>query len=211
MLMLIEGEHGAGKSALVAQFMKGMLDSEKRVLYITTESTIREYISKMKTITFNFSSYFLKNCLHILSLQIDGITWSGTFSKHLLPVIRRYIHVNSKKFDVVVIDSLSMLTQHIESSTIMDFFSACKHFVSNGMTVIITIHPNAVSEEVALRIRSTCDGYVRLASSSIAGRSVKVAEVVKLLGSSSQVTSQFSFDVDQTFGIKILPLSTANA
>ena len=43
-LVLIEGEHGSGKSALTAQFMKGMLESKRTVLYITTESNIKEYI-----------------------------------------------------------------------------------------------------------------------------------------------------------------------
>jgi flagellar protein FlaH len=79
------------------------------------------------------------------------------------------------------------------------------------MAVVLTMHPKAVPESVALRIRSTCDGYLRITPTTIAGRAVKVMEVVKLIGSSSQVSSQFSFDVDQSFGIKIVPLSMANA
>ncbi|MEW5840725.1 MAG: ATPase domain-containing protein, partial [Thermoproteota archaeon] len=50
-LILMEGEHGTGKSALTAQFMKGMLESKRKVLYITTESNIKDYITKMKKIT----------------------------------------------------------------------------------------------------------------------------------------------------------------
>jgi flagellar protein FlaH len=210
-LILIEGDHGTGKSSMAAQFMNGFLLSGRKILFITTESSTKDYIEKMKMITYDFRRAFLHNKLSILPVNIDGVSWSAVRSKQLLPVIGKYISINSKKFDVVVIDSLSALTMHADPSTTLDFFTKCKNFVSKGMTVIVTIHPKAVPEEVALRIRSTCEGYLKLTPTSIAGRSVKVMEVVKLIGSSSQVSSQFSFDIDQSFGIKIVPLSMANA
>lgn len=210
-LILIEGTHGSGKSSITAQFMKGLLDANKKVLYITTESSIREYLEKMRVITYDFRWDFIRNKLSILPVHIDGVKWSGAMSKFLLPAIGRYISVNAKKLDVVAIDSLSVLLMHADANTTMDFFTKCKTLVSSGTTIIMTIHPNALTDDVALRIRSTCDGYFRLSSTNIAGRSVKVMEIVKLIGSSGQVTSQFSFDVDQTFGIKIVPLSMANA
>ncbi|SRR5579884_564751 len=210
-LILIEGEHGTGKSSMVAQFIRGLLNGNKKVLFITTESGIKEYIEKMKMITYDFRRDFLQNRLSILPVNVDGLSWSPKQSKLLLPVIGRFISVNSKKAEVTVIDSLSALTLYSDSNTILDFFTKCKNFVSKGMTVIITMHPKAVPEDVAMRIRSSCDGYMRITPTTIAGRSVKVMEVVKLIGSSSQVSSQFSFDVDQSFGIKIVPLSMANA
>lgn len=210
-LILIEGEHGSGKSALTAQFMKGMLESKRTVLYITTESNIKEYISKMKKITFDFSHPFLQNKLSILQVQIEGMTWSEHYSRHMLPVISRYMSINSKKFDVAVIDSLSVLSMHSDANIVMDFFTRCKHFVSNGMTILMTLHPGAVNEDIALRIRSTCDGYLKITNAMVAGRSVKVMEVIKLIGSTGQVTAQFSFEVDTNFGIKIVPISMANA
>ena len=210
-LILVEGDHGTGKSAVAAQFMKGMLDAGKKVLFITTESSIREYIEKMKLITYDFRKSFIQNKLSILPVNVDGVTWSEKLSAQLLPVIGRYMSVNAKKYDAAVVDSLSALTMHASPSATLDFFTKCKSFVTGGMGVIMTMHPKAVPEHVALRIRSTCDGYMRITPTTIAGRSVKVMEVVKLIGAASQVSSQFSFDVDQSFGIKIVPLSMANA
>lgn len=210
-LILIEGEHGSGKSAITAQFMKGMLESRRTVLYITTESNIKEYIAKMKKITFDFSHAFLQSRLSILQVQMEGITWSEKYSKYLLPVISRYMSINLNKFDVVVIDSLSVLSMHSDANTVMDFFTKCKYLVSNGMSILMTLHPKAVNEDIALRVRSTCDGYLKITNAMIAGRSVKVMDVIKLIGSASQVSSQFSFEVDTNFGIKIVPVSMANA
>jgi archaeal flagellar protein FlaH len=210
-LILIEGDHGTGKSSVSAQFMRGILDSGRKVLFITTESSIKEYIEKMKMITYDFRKSFIQNKLSILPVNVDGVTWSEALSAQLLPVIGTYMSINVKKYDVAVIDSLSALTMHASPNSTMDFFTKCKSFVSKGMAVILTMHPKALPDAVALRIRSTCDGYMRITPTTIAGRSVKVLEVVKLIGSSSQVSSQFSFDVDQSFGIKIVPLAMANA
>jgi len=210
-LVLIEGGHGTGKSSLTALFMKGMLLSNKKVLFITTESNIGEYIEKMKIITYDFRRDFIQNKMVILPINIDGMTWSAHLTKNLLPVLGRYIGVNSNKVDTIIIDSLSALAMQSDTSTTLEFFTRCKSMVSRGKTLILTIHPNAVPEDLALRIRSICDGYLKLSSATIAGRGVKIMEVIKLIGASSQVSSIFSFDIDPSFGIRIVPVSMANA
>lgn len=209
-LMLIEGEHGTGKSAIVAQFIKGILDSGLNVLCIT-ETTIRDYIEKMKTITFNFSTPFLQNKLSIMSLHVDGASWSQQQSSYLLPVLGRYISSQVKKIDCVVIDSLSLPTMYANAEQILGFITQCKYLIASGMSVILTMHDDSISPELALRIKSACDVYLSLSSSSIGGKSVKVMKIIKLIGSNSQAESSFAFDVDTTFGIKIVPISTANA
>ncbi len=210
-LALIEGGHGTGKSSLTALFMKGLLLSGRKVLFITTESNIREYIEKMKIITYDFRREFIQNRLIILPINIDGMTWSPRLTKNLLPVLGRYMAANSNKVDAIIIDSLSALTAQADTNAALEFFTRCKSFVSKGKTIILTMHPSAVSEDVALRIRSTCDAYLKVSSATIAGRGVKIMEVVKLIGASSQVASMFSFDIDPSFGIRIVPVSMANA
>lgn len=209
-LMLIEGEHGTGKSALGAQFIQGLLGSKMRVLCIT-ENTIKDYIEKMKTITFNFTKPFLQNKFSILPLHVYGAMWSQKQSSFLLPVIGRYISSNSKKFDCVVIDSISLLTMYADADQILDFLTRCKYLVSTGMTIMLTMHGSSIPEEIALRIKSACDVYLELSTTSIGGKAVKVMKVIKLIGSTSQSESSFAFEVDTNFGIKIVPISTANA
>ncbi|MFZ1077519.1 MAG: ATPase domain-containing protein [Nitrosotalea sp.] len=209
-LMLIEGDHGTGKSALAAQIIKGILESDMKVLCIT-ENTVKDYIEKMKTITFNFTKPFLQNKLSVLPLHVYGAMWSERQSSFLLPVIGRYISNNAKKCDVVVIDSISLLTMYSDTDRILDFLTRCKYLVSTGMSIILTMHVTSIPEDVAMRIKSACDVYFSLSTSSIGGKSVKVMKIIKLIGSSSQAESSFAFEVDTNFGIKIVPISTANA
>jgi len=209
-LMLIEGGHGSGKSAIAAQFMKGILDSGKKVLCIT-ENTVKEYIENMKSITFNFSNTFLQNNLSIMPLHMYGIKWKKEQSSHLLPVIGRYIGNSFKETDVVVIDSLSLLTVFSDASKILDFFTQCKYLVANGMSVIITIHPDDISSDIAMRVKGSVDCYFQLGRTSVGGKEVSTFKVIKLIGSKETSESGFAFEVSLTFGIKIVPISMANA
>src|SRR3989337_2919934 len=120
-LMLIEGGHGSGKSAMVALFMKGLLDSDKKVLCIT-ENTVKEYIENMKAITYNFSHAFLQNKLTIMPLHVYGIKWNREQSAYLLPVISKYMSNSFKEANAVIIDSLSLLTVFSDATKILDFF-----------------------------------------------------------------------------------------
>src|SRR3972149_4553480 len=175
-LMLIEGGHGTGKSAMVALFMKGLLDSDKKVLCIT-ENTVKEYIENMKAITYNFSHAFLQNKLTIMPLHVYGIKWNREQSAYLLPVISKYMSNSFKEANAVIIDSLSLLTVFSDATKILDFFTQCKY----------------------------------LGATNVGGRDVKTCKIQKLIGAEVKPESSFAFEVDQVFGIKVVPIATANA
>ena len=209
-LMLIEGGHGSGKSALVALFMQGLLENDKKVLCIT-ENTVKEYIENMKAITYNFSHAFLQNKLTLMPLHVYGIKWNREQSAHLLPVIGKYISNSFKETHAVVIDSLSLLTVFSDATRILDFFTQCKYLVASGMTVIITIHPNDIPPDIAQRVTGSVDVFLQLGSQNIGGRDVKTCKIQKCIGAEIKPESGFAFEVDQTFGIKVVPISMANA
>ena len=209
-LMLLEGGHGTGKSAICALFMKGLLDSGKNVLCIT-ENTVKEYIENMKAITYNFSHAFLQNKLTIMPLHVYGIKWNKDQAAHLLPVISKYISNSFKETNVVIIDSLSLLTVFSDTTKILDFFTQCKYLVASGMTVIITIHPNDIPPDIAQRVTGSVDVYLQLGSTNVGGKDVKTCKIIKLIGAETTPESGFAFEVDQIFGIKVVPISMANA
>ncbi len=209
-LMLIEGGHGTGKSAMVALFMHGLLESDKKVLCIT-ENTVKEYIENMKAITYNFSHAFLQNKLTIMPLHVYGINWNKEQAAYLLPVISKYISNSFKENNVVIIDSLSLLTVFSDPTKILDFFTQCKYLVASGMTVIITIHPNDIPPDIAQRITGSVDVFLQLGSTNIGGKDVKTCKIVKLIGAETAPESGFAFEVNQIFGIKVVPISMANA
>lgn len=209
MMMIIEGDNGTGKSALSAQFIWGLLKKGMKVLLIT-DNTVKNYIEKMKIITYDFTKFFLYNQFRIIPMYAFGASWSKEQSKLLLPILSRYISANSNEYDAVFIDSLSLLCMYANTDSILNFFTKCKHLVSNGTSLFMTLHESIIPQDISLQIKSTCDGYIKLNAARVAGREVKVSNIIKYAGASSQVSNQFSFDVDTLFGIKIVPLSMAN-
>jgi flagellar protein FlaH len=79
------------------------------------------------------------------------------------------------------------------------------------MTVIITLHPNDIPPDIAQRVTGSVDVYLQLGSKNIGGKDVKTCKIVKLIGAETTPESGFAFEVDQIFGIKVVPISMANA
>ena len=113
--------------------------------------------------------------------------------------------------NAIVIDSLSLLTVFSDATKILDFFTQCKYLVASGMTVIITLHPNDIPPDIAQRVTGSVDVYLQLGSTNIGGKDVKTCKIVKLIGAETMPESGFAFEVDQIFGIKVVPIAMANA
>jgi flagellar protein FlaH len=208
-LVLIEGDHGTGKSVVIQQLAYGALKSGLKIYYITTESTIRELLLQAKRVSFDLSSYFLKGCLKVFPVHVEGAKWAKSVAKYLLQVVGKFMIETVEDWDVFIIDSFSVLAVYANTSSVLDFLTITKNVVSQDKLVILSVHPGALGEDIMIRARSICDGYIRLRISEIGGMMVKIMEVVKLRGALGAVDSMISFDVDPAFGIKVLPLSLA--
>jgi flagellar protein FlaH len=79
------------------------------------------------------------------------------------------------------------------------------------MTVIITIHPNDIPPDIAQRVTGSVDVFLQLGATNIGGRDVKTCKIQKLIGAEVKPESGFAFEVDQVFGIKVVPIAMANA
>jgi len=165
----------------------------------------------MKLITFNFSSPFIQNKLSIMPLHVYGVQWSKEQSAFLLPVISKYISNSFRETNCVIIDSLSLLTVFSDATKILDFFTQCKYLVANGMSIIITMHPDDIALDVSRRIKGSVDVFMKLGLTNVGGKEVSTCKIVKLIGSKDAPESSFAFVVDNIFGIKIVPISTASA
>lgn len=210
-LLLIEGDHGTGKSVFVQQIAYGALKEGLKVFYVTTESTVREFILQTKRVSIDISRYFLKGLLNIYPVHIEGAKWAKTTAKYLLHIVGRYMQRTVDQWDVFILDSFSVLAVYATKSIVLDFLTLAKNIVSQGKVIILVIHPSALPEEIMIRARSICDGYIKLRAFEIGGRIIKAMEIVKLRGALGPVDNMIAFDVDPAFGIKILPLSVARS
>lgn len=210
-LVLIEGDHGSGKSVVVWQFVYGMLKVGLRVVVFTTETTVKDYLAKMASVSMDPTEYFIRGQLSVYSTQIPRASWSMSNVGRLLPALGEWALKQADKFDALAVDSLSHLAVYATPSKVMDFFNKARLLTDRGKTVLLTLHAGALREDLATRARALCDGYIRLKVASVGGRTVKVMEIVKLNGAPRAFDSTITFDVDPAFGIKVVPISLAKA
>lgn len=209
-LVFIEGEHGTGKSAISAQIMTGLIASKTSLLCVV-ENTVTEYIQKMKSITFNFTKPFVRNQIIFVPVYVKNAKWSETNTEQILPIIKEYILKKIDLVDGIIIDSISPLVIGSNNESILDFLSFCREIVAKGKTIIITSHSSDFSKTTNTSIVGASDVYFKLGTVVVGDKEVKTLKIVKLLGAKDSPEGGFAFEVDMIFGIKIVPVSMANA
>lgn len=208
--VFIEGDHGTGKSAISAQIMHGLLTSKKNLLCVI-ENTVKEYILKMKSITFNFTRPFVRNQLIFVPIYVKNAKWSEKNSVKILSEIQEFILEKLDSVDGIIIDSISPMVICSNNESILNFLSFCKEIVAKGKTIIITSHPFDFSKSTNTAFVGTADVYLKLGTVVVGDKEVKTLKIIKLLGAADSPEAGFAYEVDMIFGIKIVPVSMANA
>ncbi len=208
-LMLIEGENGTGKTALCTQFTKGYLLDGLKVIYITTENTVKHFLEQSRNINLDLTDYFLKGQLTVLSSNIRGVKWSSRKAREATRALVRFIEARIGKYDTFIIDSISQILHYIEDKEVHTLLTSLRGVVRRGATVIVTLHPEIVEGRIVKEFAAASDVYLKLALGEIGGRLVKVANIVKIRGAPTLAETSIAFDVDPAFGIKVVPLALA--
>ncbi|MCE4606328.1 MAG: ATPase [Desulfurococcales archaeon] len=209
-LIFIEGPHGTGKTALSQLFIRGGLYLGMKAVALVSEATIEGYLDKSKTAGLDLTDYFIRGLLDVYSLQTSGSSWSKERLRKLLPITESFILGSADKYDIFLVDSLSHLAVNSSASMILAFFSTLRRVTDMGKLVIVTMHEGVLPEDLVTRARAICDGYMKLGTAVLAGRSVNVLRIVKLKGAPTTFESTISFNIDPAFGIKLVPIALAS-
>ena len=206
-LTLIEGPNDSGKSVLSQQIMWGGLQQGFTVAYYTTENTVKSLIKQMESLSLDISDYFILGKVKIFPIHLKGVEVSAPLLEYLLRSIKVL------REEVVIIDSLTVFLSHAGSSDIdvINFFANCKNLCDEGKTILVTAHEYAFSEELLVRIRSICDGHIRLRIEEVGTQLMKTMEVAKIRGADRTTGNIISFEVEPGFGLRIIPVSRAKA
>jgi flagellar protein FlaH len=206
-LISLEGEYGSGKTVFVQQIVYAMLKSGLRVYVMSSEATVKEYLSMMESVKLDVYSYYLSGQLNIYPLHVEGGRWSEFLSSFFLRVTANFLEIKKKHYDVAVIDSLSVLTVETPPYEFLTFITRMKNLVSDGKTVAITFHPQFLSEETIMKLRASSDVYLVLKNTSISGIDVKLLRIVKLWGVNGERKSSITLEINPQIGLRVMPLS----
>ncbi len=205
---LIEGENASGKSVLAQHVAYGAVRAGMDVRYITTENTVRSLVEQMGDLGLDIWRYMLKGLFKVTAMQVKGIRWDRNIAKYYLNSLKFFISKRGAA-SLVVIDSLTYAITHAMEKDVLSFFSDLRNMVDkDGRTFVVTVHPSALTEDMLVRIRSVCDGNIRLRVQAVPGRGIiRVLEVCKLRGASNPSKGMAVFKVVPGFGMKVVPFS----
>jgi len=206
-LISIEGEYGSGKTVFVQQIVYAMLKSGLRVYVVSSETTVKEFLSMMESVKLDAYDYYLSGQLNIYPLHIEGGKWNEVLSSFFLRVTANFLELKKRHYDVVVIDSLSVLTVNTPPHEFLTFVTRMKNLVSDGKTVVVTFHPEFLSEESIMKLKASSDVYLVLKNTSISGIDVKLLRIVKLWGVSGERKSSITLEINPQIGLRVMPLS----
>jgi len=207
-LISIEGEYGSGKTILVQEIVHGMLETGLRVCVVSSEATVKEYLSMMESVKLDVYRYYLSGQLTVYPLHVEGGRWSELLSSFFLRVIANFLELKEKRYDVVIIDSLSVLTVATPPHEFLTFITRMKNLVSKLLRFLsITFHPEFLSESSIMKLRASSEVYLVLKNTSISGIDVKLLRIIKLWGVSGDRKSSITLEINPHIGLRVMPLS----
>ena len=202
--IVIEGSHGSGKTGIALLFTQAYLRAGFRVTYFTSEGDSYSFINKAAQSGFDLLDYFSKGNLHIYNMSV-GLSINENFANIMLKQLTNVLIKDIIKTEAIIIDSLSYLAE-ATADYVRLAIETFRRISDEGKSVVITFHPNSFQQEVDLMMKNSADGYIRLTEASIAGRRLKVMNIIKLKGLQSGAQSNITFDIDPAFGIKVIPI-----
>jgi flagellar protein FlaH len=206
-LISLEGGHGTGKTVFTQQIIHSMLNNGLRVCLVSSETTVKEYLSMMESIKLDATSSYLSGQLDVYPLHVEGGRWSEFLSSFFLKVTANFLEMKKKRYDAIIIDSLSILTVDTAPHEFLTFITRLKNIVSDGKTIIVTFHPKFLTEESIMKLRASSDVYFILQNDTISGMDVKILKIVKLWGSEGvERKSAITLEVNPAIGLRVMPI-----
>ncbi len=209
--MIVEGDNGSGKTALVQQIIYGALSEGLSSLVITTERSVKEFLADAAEVRMDMSDYFIEGSLKIYTANLRSLRWASLTNSKILDVLSNFFETHSADYDLIVVDSLTHLIHGVWAGKVLNFFKNLRFLVRRGNTLILTLHPNILPEDMKVKVVGISDVYVSLSNVDIGGRIYKMLNLIKMKGFNAGADPSIIFDVDPALGIKVIPMKATKA
>ena len=199
-IVLLEGEHGSGKSAVCQRLLYGFLKNNNTVTLVSTEFTTKGFIAQMKSLNYNVVDYMLaKSFLFIPVYPIVGQSRNREdFLGRLLTAEALF------ERDIIIIDTLSSLVKYdIDVERTLETIAFFKKLAGRNKTIIITMDKNDMSDELMERFRSDSDVFLEIRKTIIEGSTTRSIVVKRFTGCTEPIIEVTGFRMESKVGFII--------
>jgi flagellar protein FlaH len=222
-IVLMEGDYGAGKSAISQRFAYGLCDEGHSVTMLSTELTVGSFLEQMNSLDYDMVDHMLDENILFLHADIsDGNTFSGGEDdgdrKQLL---KRLMEADVMwDSDVVIIDTFdailrndpkfeALVRQNEERQAALEIISFFRDIISRGKVIVLTVDPTTLDEEALGPFRSIADVFLELEMVEVGNDVRRQISVMRFAGMGEQVGDTIGYSVRSGTGIVIESRSVA--
>lgn len=199
-LVLIEGYSGSGKSIISQRIAYGLIENETSVTYISTQMTTKGFINQMYSLDYQISSHLLNgNLLYIPVIPLVKNT------RQNMDFIQRLMNAEDLfEKDVIIVDTISSLVKNsVNSEKCFDLLSFFKKLNGLDKTIIMTIEPDSLDDEIVTMLRSSSDINLSLSVKQMSNQIRRTLTVNKFIGAQGTIGDIIGIRIEPKVGLVV--------
>lgn len=221
-IVLLEGDYGAGKSAMSQRITYGFCETGSSVTYLSTELTVGGFIDQMHSLSYGVEEHLLDENLLFLHADLDsGNSLTGQGDSERKELLKRLMEAEAMwQADVIVIDTFdavlrndpkfeALVRQNEERQAALEIISFFRDIISQGKVIVLTVDPSTLDEEAIGPFRSIADAYLKLEMIEVGNDIRRQISVKRFAGMGEQVGDTIGYSVRSGTGIVIESRSVA--
>lgn len=208
-IVLLEGNYGGGKSALSQRIAYGLCQAGHTVTYISTELRVNRFLDQMNALGYNkIESILLQEKMLFLHADLGKFRGKRDLLKNMMEskVMWKAEVIIIDTFDAILRNDSSfenMITKGEGSDAALSIISFLRDMIGRGKTIIITVDPANVSEEVINPFRSVADVYFYIEMMEVGSEIRRSINVNRHAGGGDKLDDKIGFSVRPGVGIVI--------
>jgi archaeal flagellar protein FlaH len=199
-LILIDGEHGSGKSVLLQRIAYGLLENGHSVTFLSTQFTTRDFISQMYSLNFPILPYLASNKLLFISVYplISESKQGDFFFTKLMETKDLYNN------EVLIIDTLSSIIKYNkDNQKLSDLVAFFKRITGTGKSLALSVNINDLDEDTLGTLRSSAHIYISTKQKTIGDKIKQSIVINKYLSAQEPYTTITNFRIVPKIGFII--------
>jgi len=222
-IVLMEGDYGAGKSAISQRFAYGLAETGNTVTFLSTELTVSGFLDQMNSLSYDVVDHLLDEQMLFLHANLDtgGVLSSDDEDENRMDLLTRLMDAETMwSADVVILDTFdailrndptfeALIRQNEERQAALEIISFFRDMISEGKVVVLTVDPSTVDGEAIGPFRSIADVFIELEMIEVGNDVRRQISVKRFAGMGEQVGDTVGYSVRSGTGIVIENRSVA--
>ncbi|WP_299234957.1 ATPase domain-containing protein [Natronomonas sp.] len=222
-IVLMEGDYGAGKSAISQRMAYGFCREGTTVSLLSTELTVSGFLDQMNSLSYDVVDHLLDEELLFLHADLDtgGVLSGDSEEDSRMDLLTRLMDAETMwTADAIIIDTFdailrndptfeSLIRKNEERQAALEIISFFRDMISEGKIIILTVDPSTVDGDAIGPFRAIADVFIELEMVEVGNDVRRQVNVKRFAGMGEQVGDTIGFSVRSGTGIVIESRSVA--